>query len=92
MEKRANEVIYKYPLLVKNVQSLELSEKCTYLCVNVIDNKIFFWCKEDITSRAKTYKLYMYGTGNFHSEIKGTYLGTVVLRNGTFVNHIFISD
>jgi hypothetical protein len=85
--------IYKYPFVVTDEQTLELPEGAKLLSVQMQFDIPCLWALVDEKALFKRRKLTVHGTGNpINSTDNQTYLGTIQMREGQFVWHVFITD
>jgi len=83
--------IYKYPIEVKDEQSIEMPMGATILCVQVQREKPNIWAVVEENAVVETRKFVLYGTGH---ALNGTenlqkYIGTFQMQSGNFVFHLF---
>lgn len=81
--------IYKYPLILKERQQIELPTSAKFLSLQVQDGTPTIWCMVD-TSMQSTYmaSVYIFGTGHEVTCSEDcTFLGTV--QQGSYVWHVF---
>lgn len=89
--------IFKYELNQTDIQYVDSFETIQLLSIQVQNSKIVIWSIVDDTSKKKTYKILMFGTGhtivdNLEDLKKLTYLSTVQLLNGELILHIFLEE
>ncbi len=84
------EAIYKYPIEVNPLITIQMPEKSKILTVQVQRGEVYIWAVVDTDTQKKEKRIFAcYGTGHKHEKIKGTYIGTFQLNNGEFVGHLF---
>jgi hypothetical protein len=86
--------IYKYPLAVTDVQTVELPENATVLSVQAQGNELVFWARVDIKAQIKPRVFRVIGTGHpIPDAAYLNYVDTVVLeaRAGSLIWHVFES-
>jgi hypothetical protein len=86
------QTIYKYPLVVEDVQELVLPFRSTILCVKVQDNlPVLYAIVNTQETEESTCYIYTIGTGNkmYSVENYKKYIGTYELDGGAFVGHVF---
>lgn len=84
-------VIYKYPLMVADVQEIMLPEHGDFLDVQCQHDKICMWAVVDTDEPLAKRTVYIVPTGGEFKLPAGVlYLGTVQMLRGTFVWHVFM--
>lgn len=85
--------IYKYPLILKDRQQIELPTSAKFLSLQVQNSTPTMWCMvdtDDLESIKSTYmaSIYIFGTGQeVTCSDDYTFLGTV--QQGSYVWHVF---
>lgn len=82
--------ILKYPLEIKDEQTVKLPDGAKILTAQVQLGKLCIWALvDDREERTTDMRIEIFGTG--HNIPTGTrvYLGTVQMREGTLVWHVF---
>ena len=96
MEKRTNKTIYKYPLELTDVQTLEVPFGAKVLSTELQGHQICVWAIVDLTTvepgPTENLTIRIVGTGNPLPEkcIESKFLGTVTMP--PFVWHVFLED
>jgi len=82
--------IWKYPLTIDDVQYLDLSESAQVLSVQMQGEALCLWALVDLEdTRRVRHRIRIYGTGHAVDDASGLFLGTVQLRGGALVLHVF---
>ena len=86
-----NEVIYKYPLPVEDLPTVEMPTGAQVLCVQVQEDKPFLWAIVDPGQPLERRWFRLCGTGQLLGINLPTsrYIGTFQLQEGTFIGHVF---
>lgn len=85
--------IYKYPFVITSEQSIKLPKGAKPLSVQLQFDIPCLWALVDEGNQPEDRILVIHGTGNPIDSIDDhTYLGTIQMREGTFVWHVFIKD
>lgn len=82
-----SKMIYKYPLVLTEKQSLAMPKNAEILDVQVQNNVIVLWALVDPETNDEVRKFEIFGTGVAMADVTRIYLGTVQ-KNG-FVWHVF---
>lgn len=84
--------IYKYPLAVTDVQTVELPENATVLSVQAQGDELVFWARVNIKAQIKPRVFRVIGTGHPIPDAEYlNYVGTVQTHGGSLIWHIFES-
>lgn len=83
--------IWKYPLYVQDVQTVEMPDEADILTIQVQGDAPCIWAMVNPDAPLKPRKIRIYGTGhpvdpNLSAEC---YIGTFQLKNGSLVLHVF---
>lgn len=82
-------VVWKYPIDLKDHQAVLMQHEAKILCVQMQDGTPTIWAKVD-PARGQSFRhVFVVGTGHYVPDGK-TYLGTVQM-NG-YVWHVFIEE
>lgn len=81
-------VIYKYPLAITDVQSIEMPVRSEILCVQMQLDKPCIWAKVETDEPSDVKTIRIYGTGHPIDE-DGQYIGTFQLQSEGLVFHVF---
>lgn len=85
-----NNIIYKYPLAVTDVNRLELPKGAIILCVQLQKGIPCLWAQVDANENDKEVRLIeTIGTGNPMKKAPRSYIGTYQLHDGNLVFHVF---
>lgn len=83
--------VYKYQIQVDDFQQVGMPKGAEILSVITNHEEVFVYAKVDTEQQIVPYNIYMVGTGHDSAEIDDkVFLGTITLRNGKFVGHVFI--
>ena len=83
--------VFKYQLLTKDSQTLEIPGLIQALCVKVQHGTPCLWCLVDACRPTTKYTIITHGTGhNADDTIDAQYVGSYMLFDGNFVGHVFI--
>jgi len=86
--------IFKYPLVVQGITTIEMPKGARVLAVQPQYNKLQVWALiNDSEKELEVHSFYTFGTGK---EVtvdldKCTYIGTYQLLDGAFVGHLYES-
>lgn len=89
---RILKAIYKYPLKVKPIQTVELPLTAKVLSADTQGQEIVIYGLVDVDMQLKeSYEVQMFGTGhNLGSDIEEyTFLDTIRMNNGNLMVHVF---
>lgn len=83
--------IWKYPLYVQDVQTVEMPDEADILTIQVQGDAPYIWAMVNPDAPLNPRKIRIYGTGhpvdpNLSAE---RYIGTFQLKNGSLVLHVF---
>jgi hypothetical protein len=81
--------IFKYPLKVTDVQTVEMHRNAQILTVQVQGETPCIWALVDTEEQMWRYEFKTYDTGGFMGASHGSYVGTYQLAEGRLVYHIF---
>lgn len=81
--------IFKYPLVVKGSNHIDMPECAEILCAQIQDNAPYLWALIDSDAPTITRRIYIIGTGHETPDNLGRYIGTVQMMDGALVWHIF---
>lgn len=94
------QTIYKYPLQITDLQTIELTAcagltaREQILCVNTQHGEAFLWALADRNTSEPKRKVTITIHGTGHDIIIDTprknYIGSFMLFNGGFVGHVFL--
>lgn len=86
-----SKAIWKYPLEITGEQGITMPKGAKIIAVgNQYENLALWAIVNPEQGGIKEFrKIYIYGTGHSTDEIKGSYIGTVLMRDGSLVWHIF---
>ena len=83
--------IWKYPLSVEDVQTIDLPAGYKPLCVQIQGDDLCLWALVDDRAEKVTAKVIIHGTGHPADDVEGLqYVGTFQLYGGSFVGHVFM--
>jgi hypothetical protein len=80
--------VHKLQLLAIDVQHISLPAGAEILCAHEQYQQICIWYRCDPTNITESRKIAIVGTGHPAPE-DGRYIGTVFLRDGSIVFHVF---
>jgi|HubBroStandDraft_1064217.scaffolds.fasta_scaffold239859_1 hypothetical protein len=84
--------IFKYPFVITESQFIQLSKDAQILSVQLQFDIPCLWALIDENKPLESRRLIIHGTGNpIDSMDNESYLGTIQMKEGQFVWHIFIS-
>lgn len=84
------QTIWKYPLAIKNQQTLPLPQGSKFMCVQVQNNVPCIWALVDDKAQPGTRSVLMFGTGHPAGPAEvDAYIGTFQLQRGALVFHVF---
>lgn len=83
--------IYKYPVPIADEPTIELPLSCTVLHFAAQNGEPFIWCLVEADEpRTIKRRFRLAGTGHpIEDRDEGRYIGTVHLRGGALVLHLF---
>lgn len=89
--------IYKYRIGLTDRQVLQLPQGCRIMTVANQREQLFLWAwvpVDPVDRKPTSWEVYIIGTGNdadilLDDELL-TYLGTVLMRDGELVRHVFV--
>ncbi len=79
--------IWKYVLEEKNLQTLEMPEKCYFVKADYQGDNLCVWVAVDTEAKLAPKQIQIVGTGGYFSATSSIYIGTVF--RGPLVWHIF---
>lgn len=86
--------IWKYPLVITDIQAVKMPIGATPLTVQVQDNQVCLWAIVDPQAGEEWRTLYIFGTGNptigLDVERPANYIGTFQSLDGQRAFHVFI--
>lgn len=85
-------VIWKYPLVIRGAQEIEMPIGAQFLCVQVQQDKPCIWAQVDPDAGAAVYQVFLVGTGHeVETQVskRARYLGTVQMPYG-LVFHVYV--
>jgi len=83
--------IWKFPLKVTDVQTLEIPLPATVRAVQVQSNTVCLWAEVDPESEKALVTILLAGTGHPLPEGKTRYISTFQLHGGSLVFHAYES-
>jgi hypothetical protein len=84
--------IWKFPLLVTDLQSVALPAGAKLLSVQAQGDMPQLWALVDEMAAIEHRTFATYGTGDPIPSDPGAYVGTYQIRGGTLVLHVFETD
>lgn len=82
--------IFKYPLEVTDVQTIQIPQGATILTVQVQYDKPCIWALVDPNEPVESRQIEIYGTGQqLDEDVRRRYIGTFQLRGGALIFHVF---
>lgn len=85
--------IFKYPILVTDVQSLEMPAGAKVLSIAEQHERVCIWALVDPSAPIVLRRLVIHGTGHQADDIVGMqFVGTFISHGGTLVFHAFIES
>jgi hypothetical protein len=81
--------IWKWPLIVADLQSVALPEGAKLLSLQAQGDMPQLWALVDERAAIEHRTFATYGTGNPIPSDPGAYVGTYQIRGGTLVFHVF---
>lgn len=85
-----NKRIFKYPLVVDDVQTLTMSQGVQFLTVQTQYDVPCLWALVDADAPSKQVEIVIHGTGHPANDTANMqYIGSFQQYNGTFVSHVF---
>jgi hypothetical protein len=82
--------IYKYPLELVDLQTLELPAGAELLTVQMQDGRPCLWAEVATSAPARPRTIAIYGTGNpIPGDAEIEYIGTFQMHGGALVFHAF---
>ena len=81
--------IWKYPLAVKEIQSLQIPAGARLLHVATQNNKPCLWAEVIAEHSCWTRLVVIYGTGHPMPDDPGQYLGSFQMHDGEYVFHAY---
>jgi len=82
--------IWKYQLLIKNTQKIEMPKNSEILCVQVQHNIPCIWVMVNLEEQSREFRTFiMHGTGHQFKNNGYTYIGTYQIEEGLLIFHLF---
>lgn len=82
--------VFKYKLAIEDHQKLTLPVHSTILSVINQNEEVVLYAKvNDEQKNTSDIDIYIHGTGHEVAKEADLFLGTVALRNGVFILHVF---
>jgi hypothetical protein len=81
--------IWKFPLLVSDVNVLEMPKDATILSVQAQDDEPMLWALIEPEGPKTSRVVLTFGTGHRVDDSPLRFIGTYQLRGGAFVGHVF---
>lgn len=83
-------VIYKYPLQIEDNQVFEVPKGAIILCVQIQREEPVLYALVDPSAETEEREFQVTGTGHeLIDDVSRVYLGTIQLRGGDLVFHVF---
>jgi len=82
--------IYKYLLVPSDEIWVDMPPDSEVLSVGVQNGEMFLWAKvDDSSDRTQGYRFFVRGTGHPLTGEEGRFIGTVQMRGGSLIFHVF---
>ncbi len=82
--------IWKFPIEVTDIQTIEMPVKAQILTVQVQHNRPFLWAMVNSYYPIESRKIRIFGTGHdLSQEDASKYIGTFQVDGGNLVFHVF---
>jgi hypothetical protein len=81
--------IFKYELELTDEQEVTMPREAVILSVAEQHGRLCLWAQVTPDNMLERRTVRIYGTGNPLPTIEGTFVGTVVMSDRTFVWHVF---
>lgn len=81
--------IYKYPIRIQDEQIVHLPTGAEILCVQIQNGAPFLWALIEPQTGEEARRIVIAGTGHEMEDCERKYIGTVQMRDGTLVWHVF---
>lgn len=81
--------IYKYPLEITDIQTLEMPIGAKLLDAQMQNGNLCLWALVDTAANKEKRSIAIYGTGNPMPDEVGEYIATFQTMGGAFVGHVF---
>lgn len=80
--------IYKYPLAIKDQQTIKMPNDAVILAADQQDGELFLWARVNRNNDTEDRVFNIYGTGHEVNEYDLVFIDTVLMPNG-LVWHVF---
>lgn len=82
--------IWKFPLQLKDTQTIEMPFGAEIICVQVQHDAITLWAiVEEKNTDTEDRTIEVYGTGHPMTNHHRDYIGTIQFQGGGFIFHVF---
>ena len=83
-------VIWKYPLRIKDQQTIKIPIGAEILGVQAQRNQPVLYALVEPTAKSIDTEIYTFSTGQYFTQENLFYRGTYLINNDSFVGHVFV--